>query len=270
MKFFCINNTFTHCLGSCDKIRPKNPWVFNQIPDDPDMGPVLYTDGMIAASTQAPKRNDFGWMCESPALLSDLYSWVQNNLSYVEDRFIKIYTSDKSLLTLSPVFEWSPAGSNLAWVRDLSIRKNKSKVVSIIASNKRTTEGHILRHQIIESTKELDVYGRGHKPIERKEEGLEDYMFSYCVENTKCDLYYTEKIADAIACGTIPIYWGTDKIGEIFDPNGIIRLEDLEGLDLNRDLYEKMLPHAENNLEILSNMVSADDLVQAKMVGAIT
>jgi len=270
LNFYCINNTFTHCRGSCDGSPPANPWVFNQIPEDPDAGPVLYTDGLIAASEQVPKKNDFAWMCESPALLGDLYVWIKDNLSYVEDRFVKVFTSDKSLLSLSEVFEWAPAGSNKSWVKSPGIRSQKNKLVSIIASNKRSTDGHLLRHKIVDSDPAVDAYGRGYRSIDRKEEGLDDYMFSYCIENTKSDLYYTEKIADAIACGTIPIYWGSDQIGEVYNKDGILRYEDIEDIELSEDLYLDMLPYAIENLSTLNEMRPADDVVQDKMVEALS
>lgn len=270
MKYYCINNTFTHCLGSCDKVRPSNPWIFNEVPSEGSDDPVLYTDGMIAISERVPKRNDFGWMCESPELLGDLTNWIKENLSYVEDRFIKVFTPDRSLLEVSDVFAEAPGGSNMPWVKEWKIRP-KSELVSIIASNKKDMEGHRLRHQIIKEDPSIHTYGRGYKPIESKEEGLERYMFSYCIENANVDFYYTEKITDAIACGTIPIYWGSKDIFSIFNPNGIVMYEDLASgkVTLSSELYEEMLPAAEDNLNSLHSLKTADDVLQELMRDAI-
>lgn len=271
MKYYCINNTFTHCLGSCDKVAPSNKWIFNEIPDEDSDDPVLYTDGLITISDRVPKRNDFGWMCESPELLSDLTEWIKENLSYVEDRFLKIFTPDRDLLGLSEVFAEAPGGSNMPWVKEWKMR-SKSDLVSIIASNKRDMEGHKLRHQIIEGDPSIHAYGRGYKSIENKEEGLEKYMFSYCIENANVEFYYTEKITDAIACGTVPIYWGPSSISEVFDMRGIVVLEDLlQGkITLSEGLYNEMVPYLEDNLKVLHSIKTADDVIQETMKEEVT
>lgn len=265
MKYYCINDTFTHCLGSCDKIRPSSDWVFNAIPPEGSGDPVLYTDGLMAVSDRVARRKDFGWMCESPALLGSLKSWIKDNLSYVEDRFIKVFTPDRELLQISDVFEYSYGGSNAPWIKDLRIREDKDRLVSIIASNKKVTEGHRLRHDIVKNNGEMDVFGNGYRRIEKKEEGLEKYMFTYCIENVNCDLYFTEKLSDCIACGTVPIFWGPRTISEIFDTNGIIFYEDMDAVELSADLYHSMMPGMRHNLEVLKKMPTADDMVQSKM-----
>jgi len=266
MKFYCINDTFVHCHGSCDKVRPKSPWIFNEIPAVEDMNPVLYVDHKIMEAKDLPESHDFGWLCESPPILDSTVNWILDNMDWCENRFIGIFTPDKSLLEVSDLFIEAPGGSNMPWIKDWKMRP-KSKLVSIIASDKRHLEGHRLRHKIVEKDPTIDVYGRGYSPIDSKEEGLEDYMFSFCIENAQVDFYYTEKITDAIACGTIPIYWGSEDIFEVFDPRGILMLEDLtEGVvQLSPELYEEMIPFAENNLRYLQEIRTADDVVQDLM-----
>lgn len=270
MKFYSINNTFTHCFGSCDKVRPSDPWVFNQLPPEDAGDPVLYVDNMIMESKNTPVRQDFGWLCESPPILNGAVDWILDNIQWCEDRFIKIFTPDKSLLDVSDMFAEAPGGSNMPWIKDWKMRP-KTELVSIIASGKRFLEGHVLRHEIIAKDPSIHVYGGGYKPIEEKEEGLEKYMFSYCIENANVDFYYTEKITDAIACGTIPIYWGSEDIFTLFDPKGIVMYEDLAAgkVTLSSELYEEMLPAAENNLNSLYELRTADDIIQESMCNVI-
>ncbi len=53
-----------------------------------------------------------------------------------------------------------PFGS--CWIEDVDHGvHDKSKLVSIIASNKNITIGHKLRHAIIATDKKLDLFGRG-------------------------------------------------------------------------------------------------------------
>ncbi len=266
MKFYCIDGTFSHCKGSCDKVRPFAPWVFNEIPDRGDTDPVLYIDHKIMEAENIPARNDFGWLCESPSILNGTVNWILDNLDWCEERFNAIYTPDISLLGISDLFMAAPAGSNLPWIEEWKMRP-KSRLVSMIASNKRDLPGHRLRHEIIDGDPSIHAYGRGYEPIARKEEGLEDYMFSYCIENDVVDDYYTEKITDAVACGTVPIYWGSEVVKNLFNPDGIIFLDDLRDgkVVLSPELYQEMLPYAEENLNRLYEFRAADDIVQELM-----
>ena len=62
-------------------------------------------------------------------------------------------------------------------------------------------------------------------------------MFSVCIENDDSDTYFTEKILDAFATGTIPIYKGTRKITNHFNEDGIIFLDDINIEDLTPEIY---------------------------------
>jgi hypothetical protein len=60
----------------------------------------------------------------------------------------------------------------------------------------------------------LTLFGRGYNEIKNKEIGLKDYHFSITMENHTYPLAYSE-ISDCFATGTIPIYYGTDMIGDV-------------------------------------------------------
>lgn len=53
---------------------------------------------------------------------------------------------------------------------------------------------------------------------------LEYYMFSIIIENNSVDNYFTEKLLNCFAVGTVPIYLGCPNIGEFFNRNGIIEV----------------------------------------------
>ena len=91
------------------------------------------------------------------------------------------------------------------------------------------------------------------------------------MENAVYDNYYTEKIADCFATGTIPIYWGTRTIEKHFDIDGIIFLEDLEDLSsLNAELYRKKLRHVKNNLQILNETNTSEDFLYLNYLKEMT
>ena len=55
---------------------------------------------------------------------------------------------------------------------------------------------------------------------------LSQYKFIICCENTKIATYSTEKIVNPYLSGTIPIYWGSENIKNIFNIESMLFLED--------------------------------------------
>ena len=61
-------------------------------------------------------------------------------------------------------------------------------------------------------------------PQQSKRPSLE-YMYHFAIENCAEEGYFTEKIMDCFLTYTIPVYFGDPCIGDVFVPDGIIRLE---------------------------------------------
>ncbi|WP_281968695.1 hypothetical protein [Roseovarius nanhaiticus] len=140
-------------------------------------------------------------------------------------RFYKVLTAHPGLLDAIPNGVFFPFGST--WVpewRDLDV--TKSRMMSLIASDKRSQEGHRLRHALAAWAKgqgmDLDVMGRGYTPFAAKADGLAPYRYSVVIENVREPNYFTEKLVDAILCRCVPIYWGCPNIGDFFDTSGMI------------------------------------------------
>jgi hypothetical protein len=74
-------------------------------------------------------------------------------------------------------------------------------------------------------------------------------MYSVCVENDEHDTYFTEKILDTFATGTIPIYKGTRKVVDHFNENGILFLDDINLNDLTPELYYSKIDAVKENFE---------------------
>ena len=77
------------------------------------------------------------------------------------------------------------------------------------------------------------------------------HKFSISCENAAHPGYHTEKLAEAFAAKTIPIYWGDPEVKKIFNPKAFINADDyeteedllkaIEELDQNEDKYLEML-----------------------------
>jgi len=140
----------------------------------------------------------------------------------------------------------------------------KSKMISSIVSslgnddkeypigciyNKRVN----LIKSVIDKCGFVDVFGWNDKGLNFKKDGLVDYRFSICIENSNEKNYISEKFYDCILTNTIPIYFGCKNIKEFLPENGYILIEDIDNIDkiveqLNyivnncEKLYDEMLP----------------------------
>lgn len=125
---------------------------------------------------------------------------------------------------------WVPRGGS--WI-DFNAWKMypKSKNVSLIVSDKNSTRGHRLRHEVLKEFGSLidGVYGVGE--FTRKFDCLADYRFSIVIENESCPGFFTEKLLDCFAVGTIPIYWGDPNVSRTFHGNGIVSFDRLGVLE---------------------------------------
>lgn len=57
------------------------------------------------------------------------------------------------------------------------------------------------------------------------------YKFALCFENCSYPGYSTEKIVQAFAAGTIPVYWGDPMIGETFNEKAFVNCNNYDSLD---------------------------------------
>ncbi len=233
-------------------------------------GITVFTDECFDSSNlfifdQITSKCKMAWLHE-PRLLSPLQNSRYNNLEKVIDKFDYVMTYDSHLLNNYPkktIF----TVDNAIWLNEKFNKIHpKTNFVSMIFSWKNWTEGHRLRHLIAQNVEGVSLYGTGAgREIEGKEEGLMDYKYSIVVENSIDDFYFTEKILDCFACGTIPIYWGCPNIGEFFNEKGIMSFSNIEDLGKIFETlsqpkhYEEHLPYIkENFLKVLEYNIYED------------
>lgn len=199
---------------------------------------------------RCPSIKKVAWLIEPRAILPQVYDYIFANYK----KFDYVLSFDSEICKL-PNGHFMPFGTFWA---DKKNNAQKTKTVSMIASNKGWTTGHALRQQIVNQIKNIDYYGGCiNKPIDTKNLGLDDYMFSVAVENSIQDSYFTEKILDCFATKTVPIYWGTRKITNFFNSKGIIMFSSLQELEqilptLSADLYASMHDAIEENFNAIN------------------
>lgn len=248
-------------------------WNRNLIIGNEDV--AIWTDNSLHRVNNRVKTK-IGWLLESPAVSARQHEWIKTNVQY----FDIVFTNNKDLLDMSDKFKFVPTGG--CWIKpeDQQIYP-KTKLISIIASNKNWTDGHRMRNVLVNLIKnsggyidtvkkhKIDLYGRGFNDIPDKLTGLKDYMFSIVVENTKKDYYFTEKLIDCFMTGTIPIYWGCPSIGKFFDERGVLSFESVNELQenlrtLDESSYDSLLEYAKINFEKAKEYMIAEDYMYQK------
>jgi hypothetical protein len=258
-KINLVGNSFTHLTGGNKgySVHGKESkyveWVFDLSADE-----TVYVDQNInQAFTDKIEGTKYGWLLESKFVISGIAEEIKSNLEEYFKVFKYIFTHDKELLSLDSRFKWCPAQG--FWIKEPKIY-DKTKMISMISSNKAFTEGQKDRLNWVERIgDQVDLYGRGINPIDDKEEGLCDYMFSVVVENGVYESYYTEKILDCFATGTIPVYLGSPDIGDYFNKDGIIELTD--EFEVSDEIYESKLDAIKDNLERVKQIEVLEDFI---------
>jgi len=210
---------------------------------------VVITEDSFHLIDHFTEKIKIGLIIESPMSNKKSYDFITQPINY--NKFDYILTFNKELININPnKFIYYIFGG--CWIYpDQRKIYEKNKNISIIASSKRTTVGHLLRHSIISRfNNSIDgIYGKGYKFVENKLEALQDFRYSIIIENDNCDAMFSEKLIDCFMTGTIPVYWGCNSIGDFFNKNGMFCFEKIDELDniLTQCTYE----HYNQSLEFI-------------------
>lgn len=233
---------------------------------------AFFTDGYVTCDSidNHDHKRKIAWLLEPRSILPDLYSFDIN-----WSKFDFILTHDKQFIkdvqshTNAKVF-WYPVGGTWLYENDWTINP-KTKNLSIIASEKRETIGHKMRHDIINRFRSsFDViHGRGYQYVEYKFESLSPYRFSTIIENSRIDDYFSEKLIDCLLTGTIPIYYGTNNIGNYFDTNGMLLIDNVDSFDniipmLTEEYYESKMDVILENYNRAKEYTNTEDWIYNK------
>jgi len=260
-KYNLAGNTFTHLTNGNKgySVHGKSSKHIQWVPGGQEE--TFYIDRTLdGALLDSFSKKKYGWLLESRYITPDIIEKVKQNHERYTDSFDLIFTHNQELLALHDKFQFVPGCG--FWIKEAKMYP-KNKLVSMISSNKTMCPGHITRLKWVEALRDkVDLYGRGFQEIETKEEGLCDYMFSVAIENGCYDTYFTEKLLDCFATGTIPVYLGAPDIGDHFNMEGIIVLEHPDQIDeLSEELYNSKLDAAKDNLERAKAMEVPEDYI---------
>jgi hypothetical protein len=232
---------------------------------------------------------NFIWLSE-PNEFFGIHSWVLNNHQY----FTGILTWSEMLLTNCPnaiLFPFNVDQGGMAEVTDKQFEeftKNKKPQfeVSFLSGAKTISAGHKFRQEIYKVGDQINIpkkwfhtledfdkdnfakggVGRPDRIWGAKQKCFNESMFHIAVENVYHENWYTEKIGDAFATKTLPIYCGCPNLGDLgYDERGILRFNSTEELisivnSLTPEAYYERLPYIEHNYNEVFRNKTLDNL----------
>ncbi len=224
---------------------------------------ALFTDESLDEVNSSKAVINLAWLVESPDFKKNIYKKMRKKKVY--SKFDRIYTFDSALLAKDPRFVMLPVGGS--WIDDKNWRiYNKYLNLSMIASRKKQLKGHRLRHEIIGKFADYldEVYGSGYLAFDNKIDVMKPFRYSIVIENGRRDYYFTEKLIDCFAVGTIPIYWGCPSIGKFFNPEGILPFRTLRDLkkilaNISEEDYFSRMAAVKDNLARAKDYVMPED-----------
>lgn len=271
LKIKLVDENLTGQDGLSRYISPNSKWIRDINSEDYDI--AIFTDTKCFYSQINPEKINFAWLIEPPVINGENYKRMIDECV----KFNKVFSHNLDLSNSINNFIYVPHGGT--WLRneDIGIH-DKTKNISFIYSDKQWNLGHRLRHNFANYLKEkeinIDYYGSGpNNRIEFKTTALKDYRFSIVIENSVVDSYFTEKIIDCFLSGVIPIYWGTSKISDYFDLDGIIQMpsSNEHGFDMDKTIelimsldenyYQSKILHVVNNFNKAHNYSHPESVI---------
>lgn len=221
----------------------------------------------------AHEPNEFfgihNWLIQNHSLFSVILTWNETIINSCSNAIL----FDHGVRTESD--EWHKSFENVT---------TKKFEVSFLSGAKNLVEGHKFRQEVYNLKDEITIpkkwfyvlddfnwedfkkggIGRTNSPEGAtfcnipKRICYEESMFHVAIENVFHNNWYTEKLGEAFASKTVPIYKGCPNIGERFDKRGIITFNTKEELvnivnSLTPELYESMKPYIEINYKLSYN-----------------
>lgn len=127
-------------------------------------------------------------------------------------------------------------------------KPEKTKLLSVICSNKCYTRGHRDRIDFVMKLKrhygdQLDIFGSGFNDFVDKWDAIAPYKYHICIENCAQPFYWSEKLADTFLGNAFPFYYGCTNLDDFF----------------SKDAYRLIdIRHPEDAIKIIDDAIASD------------
>lgn len=247
------------------KIKHFDEKVFERILEPfKDINFTLFVDDVPSSFSDLTDINIL--VLQEPNEYFGLHDWAIKN----QHQFHAILTWDYKVLNQCENAMLLPFGHTWFLPEQYNQDYKKEFKITHLCGKLNKTYGHNLRHELLareneisNPTKFFDVYGNRHDIEDARKGKVEvfaDSMFGIAIENTSHRDYFTEKILDLFLLKTIPIYWGCSNIIDYFNPEGIIKVNNVDDMiwvanNLNKDVYKNAKEAIEENWKIAQDFV---------------
>jgi len=220
-------------------------------------------------------------------------------------QFNRVLTSQRNILHSNPIFSqqgflwwvgtnyipesnsYSPEYKHNYDELILDYTVKKTKLLSVISSNKIFTNGHSQRLNFVTKLtshfgEQIDFYGRYINSFSDKWDAIAPYKYHIAIENSCYEDYWTEKIADCFLSLTYPIYCGCPNLDNYFKQESFTAInienhkeaigiiEDVINADYHTKNYDflveakKMVLNKYNFFPMLVDMFNKDQVYSKK------
>lgn len=218
-----------HPYMLCDGPMPKNIlWDrFNYGLD------VHFYSAHDVFHTKSTGAKHYARLAEAEVIIPDVYRMFRKHKEYIAKEFDAFFTHHAEFLDTFKNARFCPAGAvwygSPQWGGVIKADITKSKMVSIVSSNKAACELHVFRMKLAQhliNHPKVDVLGTIVGKYTQPVDIFKDYRYSIAVENEIYPYWFTEKITNCFASKTVPIYIGATDIGKYFNTDGIIIIKE--------------------------------------------
>jgi len=219
-----------------------------------------------------PESNSFKimWLKEAEEIIHFKKHVIEN-----KEVFDAIITYDQEVLDNCDNSYFLAFGT--AWVFDYDLTKDKTYQVSNITGHKEVTEGHRLRKKVhykqnkIKIPKDFYISKFGgvenafdNKVLSETKTPVFDSQFHICIENSRQRNYFTEKLIDCFITKTIPIYYGCENIGDFFETDGMLLVNNHKDIleacnSITPEFYSSKKEMVDRNFELAQKYITLND-----------
>lgn len=255
---------FQHAYSSTLWKKPKYfDWDYNTLRETT----CFMEDSIVPNIGKHKNIRKWAWVVESSAIIGSTVNEIIKHAKEISENYEFLISHDRRLYDLAPNFHYLPPHGY--WIEKPDFYP-KEKLVSLISSSKRMCSGHDYRLEWVQKLMgKVDVFGRGLNDFSKKEDALCDYMFSVTIENSSYETYWTEKVLDCFATGTIPIYHGAPDLGNYFNMDGVIILNEKFDIDrLSPELYLSKMDAIRDNFSRCLKFDVIEDIIWERFLNS--
>lgn len=189
---------------------------------------VVYGDDKIVEQTvRCPKSNTYFIPGES-VNTSPTYS-QQFLAQFAHLITMQTHLRHPSIIHTHNANPWF-VGKSFSELMSLTSPPEKTRLLSVVSSNKAFTDGHRKRLEFVEVLKQhfgdqVDVFGRGIRDFDDKWEVLAPYKYTIAIENDSVDYWVTEKYFDCVYAYSYPFFYGCPNLDTMVPPKSFQRID---------------------------------------------